>query len=395
MKKFLLFGTLIFLCLSFAVFYNPQKNTKTTVQFASWGSQSEISFILPLIKEFEKNNPDIKIEFLHIPQNYFQKIHLLFASSLAPDVVFVNNYYAPKYIKANLFEDLTPYINQNEYFEKAVKNFTYKGKIYAIPRDISDVVIYYNKDLFKQNKIKYPASDWTIDEYLEIAKKLSKDTNNDGLNDLWGTSFETDFIFWLPFVLSNGGQFMGKDQNTLNIIKFYTDIANKYNAAPKKFQSSSLTMAQLFLQQKIAMQISGRWLVPKYRQEAGFDWDIVQFPKGKKGSIVNIDASGYAISKSSKHKKEALRFIKFMSSEKSLEKLSQSGLIVPARPDCAYSDKFLEPSKKPENAIAFLDAIKTGVVLPVNEDYQKTADDMKLFLEPVFLGKKKEDKYLP
>ena len=78
-----------------------------------------------------------------------------------------------------------------------------------------------------------------------------------------------------------------------------------------------------------------------------------------------------------------------MSSKQSLEKLSQSGLIVPARPDCAYSDKFLEPSKKPENAIVFLDAIKTGVVLPLNENYQKIADRRKLLLEPVFLGEKK------
>ena len=60
------------------------------------------------------------------------------------------------------------------------------------------------------------------------------------------------------------------------------------------------------MQKKIAMHLSGRWLVPKYRQEADFDWDIAPFPKGKNGSVVNIDASGYALSKASAHKKQPL-----------------------------------------------------------------------------------------
>ena len=61
-------------------------------------------------------------------------------------------------------------------------------------------------------------------------------------------------------------------------------------------------MAQMFLQGKIAMHISGRWLVPKYRESAHFDWDITQFPKGTKGSIVPLDASGWAISSKSTKK---------------------------------------------------------------------------------------------
>lgn len=87
--------------------------------------------------------------------------------------------------------------------------------------------------------------------------------------------------------------------------------------------------------------------MPKYRQEADFDWDIAPFPKGKNGSVVNIDASGYALSKASAHKKEAIKFIEFISSKDSLNALSKDGLIVPARKDSAYSDMFLDKSLKP------------------------------------------------
>lgn len=395
MKKILI----LILCAIFAVavYLHEPKTDKLVIQFSAWGSQSETALLIPLIEKFEKQNPDIKVEFVHIPQNYFQKLHLLFASNLAPDVVFLNNYYAPKYIQAGLLEDLTQYINKKDFFEKSLDGFTFDGKIYAVPRDVSDLVVYYNKDLFKKYNVPFPKSDWTIKEFENKAKLLSKDLNGDGTNDIWGTSFETDTLYYLPFLMSNGASILSENGNEIILnshlavktIQDYADMANRYNIAPKKSQSASLTMAQLFLQQKIAMQLSGRWLVPKYRQEAKFDWDIVQFPNGSQGSVVNIDSSGYAIAKSSKHKKESLKFVEFISSKDSLDYLSKSGLIVPARIDSAYSDSFLNPNEKPKNAKAYLDTITTGKPTPVNKDYQKITDGLKILLEPVFLGKKK------
>lgn len=389
MKKIVLICIVLFCILCVSLFKKPNEDC-TVIKFSSWGSQSEIALLLPLIKDFEKQNPDIKVDFLHIPQNYFQKLHLLFASNLAPDVVFINNYYAPKYIKAGLLEDLTAYADKDAYFSKSVEAFTYDGKIYAVPRDVSNLVIYYNKDLFDKYKIPYPKNDWTYEDYLKICKTFAQ-------NGVWGTSYETQSLFWLPYLMSNGAgilnddasQFVLNKKQALDSLDSYVDLAYKYNAAPKKQESASLTMAQLFLQQKIAMHLSGRWLVPKYRQEANFDWDIVAFPNGTQGSVVNIDSSGYALAKSSSHKEEALKFINYISSKESLSELAKSGLIVPARKDVAYSESFLDKKQKPLSAKVFVDVIETGKITPVNENYQKITDRLNTELEPLFLGQKK------
>ncbi len=386
-KLFLIFAILIcFLCVSL---FNKPKDNATVIKFSSWGSQSEVSLLLPLIKDFEKQNPDIKVEFLHIPQNYFQKLHLLFASNLAPDVVFINNYYAPKYIKAGLLEDLSDFLDKKHYFSKSIEAFTYDNKIYAVPRDVSNLVVYYNKDLFDKYKIPYPQKNWTLNDYVKISKKF-------GQYGIWGTSYETELLYLMPFLMSNGAgvlsddskQFVLNQEQALDTLDFYADIAYKYNVAPKKQESASLTMAQLFLQQKTAMHISGRWLVPKYRQEAKFDWDIVAFPSGTKDSVVNIDSSGYALSKSSRNKEAAIRFIDYISSKEALSELAKSGLIVPARKDVAYSDCFLDKTQKPANANVFVDIIESGKVTPVNENYQKINDKLNVLLEPLFTGKK-------
>lgn len=138
-------------------------------------------------------------------------------------------------------------------------------------------------------------------------------------------------------------------------------------------------MAQLFIQQKIGMYISGRWIVPKLREECKFDWDIVRFPSGKEGSIVQLDASGWAISKSSKHKIEAEKLIKFLSSQNSIEKFTSSGLIVPARKDVSLSD-----NQKPHNFHVFFDIIENSKPTAVTLDYREVIDNLKKDMEKLF-----------
>ena len=389
MKKFLIFVVLIFV-----VFLNgcsSDKPEKTTIKFTSWGSQSEIAILENILDDFEKQNPDIKVDFVHIPQNYFQKIHLLFASNLAPDVLFINNYYAPKYIKADVLEDLSPYFKQEAeekiFFEKALNNFIYNDKLYAIPRDVSNLVVYYNKDLFKKYGTAYPQNNWTINEFIETGKKLTIQ------NKCWGTGVERNILFLIPFLYSNNTGILDKDGNIIidkaaEPIQTYADLVNKYHIAPSKSETASLTLAQMFIQQKIAMHISGRWLVPKYREEAKFDWDIINFPAGSNGSVTSIDSSGFAVAKKSKHKRESIKLIKFLTSRSSMEKFAKSGLIVPARKNAAYSNSFLAPDKKPASSIVFLHTIETGVSTRVNENYQRLNDILINALEPVFEGKK-------
>ena len=151
------------------------KSTKhTKIQFASWGSKSEVDIIKPILAEFEHENPDISVEFVHIPQNYFQKLHLLFASNLAPDVIFINNLYLPIYANAGVLEEVksekqkakcgenTFCILPFTFYPKALESLSYDGKLYAIPRDVSNLVIYYNKDLFDKYKVTYPNKNWTF-----------------------------------------------------------------------------------------------------------------------------------------------------------------------------------------------------------------------------------------
>ena len=359
----------------------PAQN-KITIQFSSWGSESEIKILKPVLSEFENENPDINVEFLHIPQNYFQKLHLLFASNTAPDVVFINNQFLPIYANANVLEDLSQYKKELEFdkfYPKSLDAMTWNDKVYAIPRDISNLIIYYNKDIFDEYKVPYPDGNWDYDKFLQTAIKLSHPPKN------YGISFEEDPLFYQPYLMSFGLDSIPKfeDEQTYKGLKRYSELRNKYHVAPKREEAGSATMAQLFLQGKLAMHLSGRWLVPKYREEANFDWDIVSFPKGTVGSVVPLDASGWAISKSSKHKSESLKLIKYLSSKSSSEEFTKSGLIVPARIETANSKYFLD-KQKPKNAKIFLSVIRTSKPTPVTVNYREVLDTLRNKTEDMF-----------
>lgn len=343
-----------------------KKETKEVIKFSTWGSASEMAILKPIISDFEAKNPDIKIELLHIPQDYFQKLHLLFASNLAPDVIFINNLNLPVY--SNRLAQLDGIQDESIYYSKAIKALSVDGHLYALPRDVSNPVIYYNKSLFKRSGVPYPTSDWTLDDLVQTAKKMTRE-------DIFGISYEPLVYYALPYMFYMGGGILSDDLSYIaetyssqKGLSLYKDLAYKYHYAPVPSQIGSKTLAQMFLEGQIAMHLSGRWLVPKYRESAKFDWDIVNFPKG----CVPCDASGWAISKTSKHKVSARKFILFLASKHNIEQITKSGLIVPARIDVAESEVFL--SGKPSHSDLFLYSVKHSKNTPVSKKYSSLID---------------------
>ncbi len=315
------------------IFSSCTSNSKEEISFTSWGSATELGIIKKSIENFESENPGIKINFEHIPQNYFQKLHLLFASNNPPDVLFINNFYIPVYEK--YLEPVDNLINSNEYYAESLKSMSYGGHLLAVPRDISILVLYRNKELTNQT----PKD---LDEYKHMV----------GLIKPFGTGVERDVYFLFPYMMTLGEDIYNMDKT----IAYYQNL----RGVPQPAEVGSLTMAQMFIDRKLGFYLSGRWMYPKIKEKAGFSWDIILFP-----GTVPLDSSGWAISKKSKHKEAAKKFIHYMQSEKSIENFASCGLIIPAR---------IDVSKKIDNKM-FLEAIKHAAALKVDKNYTKAMSE--------------------
>lgn len=389
MKKLIFIFFII--CFVLFFFFN-QKKENYDIKFASWGSQSETEIIKNLILDFEKQN-NVKVQFIHIPENYFQKIHLLFSANLAPDVIFMNNQNINMYISADLLENLNEYFDKelNNFYPVALKSFSKNGKIYAIPRDISNLVLYVNKDILKENGILYKEKINSLKELQDIAQKLTT-------KDYFGINFEENSLYWLYFVAANGGGVISSDkkqvllnsEKTIEAINMYSDFVNKYHIAPNISEIGSMTTAQMFINGKIAMYLGGRWMCPKFKETINFNWDIIEFPSSKENPVY-VDSSGWAISKKSKKKELAVKLIKYLSSEQISEKFTQSGLIVPARIDVAQI--YFKKSKNtiPQNEHIFVKMLDCATPTTVNENYNKINDILNEEVKNIFSGKEKAE----
>lgn len=339
-----------------------KKDLREEIVFSSWGSVTEVQILKKIINDFENENPNIKVEFLHVPQNYFQKLHLLFVSNTAPDVIFINNLNIPIY--CSKLERLDNIVDKSDFFESSVEGLSYEGNLYAVPRDISNLILYVNTD-----KIKLPDSNWTLEELLSKAKSQTK-------AGVWGISYEEDVYWALPYlryygggILDDKGELCFKSKESQKGLKFYKDLRSFYKVAPTKSQVGSSTLAQMFLDEKVLMYLSGRWMYPKIKEEANFNWAVINFPNGK--SLQYADSSGWALSKESKHKEASIKFIQYLSSEKSSEYFAKTGLVVPARKRIAN-----RLNNEDNNEKIFLEVAEKSINPPINKNYKRLTDDI-------------------
>ena len=329
LRKLLILITIPFLMCSCTDTKNVEEIT-----FSSWGSVTEVKILSQVIKNFEAENPQIRVNFIHIPQNYFQKIHLLFASNQEPDVIFINNLYLPIY--ASKLYPPSNFTDKEKFYSESLEAMSIDGKLLAVPRDVSTLVFYRNKTLISQT----PRD---LNELLEVIKDVKP----------FGISYERDMYFVLPYILT----FKEDIYSPQKSLVYYKKLEGHYAPAPSQVGSS--TLAQMFLDGKIGLYLSGRWMYPKISERANFDWDVITFP-----GIVPLDASGWAVTKASKHKGAAEKFVKYLSSKKNIEFFNSTGLIVPARKDVEVDN------------VVFVDAIKKSKVIKTGRDYKKVTDKM-------------------
>lgn len=372
---------------------NPHETGITELKLSTWGSAQELSVTTHLLQQFQHNHPDIRVKLIQIPENYSQKLHILAAADLLPDVMMINSLSYPVYADNHLLRPL-PSPPQSEFYPQALNAFTWENTLYAYPRDLSNLVIFYNKDLFRAAHVPFPSPHWTLSDYLASARKLTQDSDGDGKIDVFGMSFfSKPPLLWQPFVWSNGGAVYDVSRSRLTLeqpnateaLQWLADCRFKWHVAPQKEEIGNTPMSQLFLQGQVATLLSGRWTVPVLREKAKFDWDVAPFPRGEHGSVVGIDATGFAVSAHSTHPQESMALARYLSSESALSAYTQSGLIVPARPSVAKSKAFL--AGKPTHARVFLDSIATGHPSDVPASWDEFSEALNLALEPVFDGR--------
>lgn len=163
---------------------------------------------------FEQSHPGVTIEIQQVPDHY--ECLRAYQSDEAPDIIESGGW--ALFNDQGMFLDLLPYVDQvkglREDLNAGILRVACKdGGLPGVPMDVALPLMLYRKDMFDKAGLAYPTEDWTWEEMIELAKKLTL-RDEEGVGYQFGFGFGVDIEEIEPFVMRNGGRYMAADGST-------------------------------------------------------------------------------------------------------------------------------------------------------------------------------------
>lgn len=325
-----------------------------TLNFPHWffsHGEALAEWINPAIAEFEKENPNIKINGYAIGYNEFwDKLDTSIASNNAPDIFALTNTNLSKYAEADAIIPLDEYINmddvKNNYSPLQTEdalNCGKDGKTYCLITDMGFYLPMYRPSVLEKAGITEYAK--TPEAFIEMTKKLSALDNVNGyaamINPGNWSEGSIDLSIW---IIGLGGHY-GKDgKPTLNspeVIKAVTYLKQLYDANVMVKETDKGTYRKMFATGNVGTLIDGQFL---YSMACGWDSSLAEdykaadlpFPTQHSAAFFE----GLSVSKASKYPAEAAKFIEFLCSKEQQQKLVDITGFGTARSDIFSDEAF-------------------------------------------------------
>lgn len=308
------------------------------------------------IEQFEKENPNIRVEREELPHaDFWVKIPAEIASGEGPDVIELPYLeQGVSFAARGLLAPLDSYMDGENGIDRSdliedISNFgVYGGDTLLLPIAVMTTGLGYNKDMFDTAGVDYPDVDWTWDDMLAAAKKLTLDSNGNNAESAdfnpddivqwgiytWWWNSDFDLYMW-----TFGGDWLSEDgtECTLNTpevleaLTFYADLTQKHHVAPYVRELAPAHGHPALMEEQVAMafvDVGNIILV----EESGINWDIAPVPYnaevGTRAAFLYGNSVG--ILNDSENKDAAWELVKFLSSSEMDSELVKEGYGFPA-----------------------------------------------------------------
>jgi len=353
------------------------------------------------IDSFLSENPDIKVEIISVPMNQaLTKITTLAAAGELPDVFVNTESLSGKLYDMGICDDMSPFLTSAEKanFSKAIlDSCTIDGKIIAYPWYTVPNALLYRADWLKEKGITPPA---TWDEFLKASVAMTGDSDNDGQVDHWGfgmvgTADGSGMGRFVQVLRTFGASELYEENGTwktdvgtpesIAAFKMFAELKTKYNVVPPgSLENSFNENVNLFAAGKTGMMISGPHTTGKVlsiNPELKGKLGSVAIPKGE-NQFTPLSYLGFSLSTESKHKEEAMAFVKYLTTKDRMIKWVETTGRMPCIEDALATDYLKDPMFS-----GFLEGIANQQMIPTVAFYDEARNVLgktyqKLMLDP-------------
>jgi len=257
-----------------------------------------------MTENFNDQHDNIQVKPQYIPNDgYTEKLTTMLASDTLPDVAYMSAGQAFSFALQGATLDLAPYVNADAESGTLVPNTTYiydDTKVMSTSLAIGVILSYYNKPLFAEAGVALPPSKaaeaWQWNDFVEIAKRLTKDRSGRDATDpefdpenidVYGVTFQKFLEGYMPYIWSNGGSFANPEgtelwlnkPETVEAFQALQDLIYVHHVSPTPAQSDALPATDVLMRTgKVAIDLNGMWKVLDYSQYDDLDWGVGVLP---------------------------------------------------------------------------------------------------------------------
>jgi multiple sugar transport system substrate-binding protein len=309
-------------------------------------------YIAERATEFSATYPWITVE--QIPGSGYEKLLVLVAAGEMGDLVWDSvgvGAYLYLAFQGHL-KAIDPFVTRDkfdlrQYYPRTIETARVDGKLYGLPATThpGTIGLFYNVNLFEQAGISPPTSEWTTDDLVAAARRLSTAVGADGKAERWGVAIQTSYTALVCVLRTFGGEYtdppsFGK-KATLDrpaakqALQWLYDLRHRHRVHPTPAAGAvNFVDGNLGMYQGITSNI-------KLAEDAKdrFKVDVALIPKGpggKRGSMLHFGL--LAINGATKVPDQAFELQKWLTNKESaLRQFRVDGGIPGARPD-AWND---------------------------------------------------------
>lgn len=251
----------------------------------------------------------------------------------------------------------------DSFYPALMENSRTAGKTWSIPFQRSTIVMYYNKDAFREAGLDPEAPPATWDELVAASRKLVK-KDASGKVTQWGLEIpSTGYPYWMFGALarqngevlmnSAGNKVFFENPGVVQALEFWRALGQEHGVMPEGTIEWG-TLRSDFLEKKTAIMWHSTGNLTAVKKNASFDFGVAMLPAKKERGTPTGGGNFYIFKNSSAEERAAaLKFIKWMTQPERTAQWSIGTGYLGTRPD-AYETAELQDYVKafPPAAVA-------------------------------------------
>lgn len=398
--------------LSFALWSSSHEKVLRIGVYAgsSWDvpNSRENKVLDTLIKKFEKTHPHVKVIYESgIPKkNYADWLAEQVLKGEQPDLFMVPENDFSMLASAGALKSLDTLLTDDErtaFYPVAYEAGQYQGVSYALPVESNPIMMCVNKDLLEKEGISIPESGWTLADFYEICKKVTKDTNGDGVVDQYGI---TDYT-WQQALVAYGGHLTDKSGINVDSPEMHQALAfmskldmlsQHYKVTSHDFDEGRVAFYPMILAQYRTYK-PYPYHVAKY---SSFSWTCIPMPTANSKVMgTQVKTSLFGMSSNTKQEKLAWEFMLLLSQDKesqqTLFEKSQGTSVLPSVVKSQKTRKILQADDFGLDSLTSerLDSMMERSIIDIGQEVDRQTLERLDYLIKEALGNQEIDSALP